>query len=98
VVDRLGQTADGRTITVRRRSTEEHVMADDLFEISEEMTMTREDAAAVLHDLADQLARHNQIEFAREGIRYTVRVPDQVSVKVEVEIGEESEIEFELSW
>lgn len=48
--------------------------------------------------MADQLARHNEIEFVKDGIRGAVRVPDQVTLKIEVEVGEESEIEFELTW
>ena len=60
--------------------------------------MSREAAAARLRQLADQLARHNQIEFVRDGVRYSVTVPDEVELKVEIEVGEENEIEFELTW
>ena len=60
--------------------------------------LSREAAAARLRQLADQLARHNQIEFVREGTRYSVTVPDEVKLKVEIEIGDENEIEFELTW
>ena len=73
-------------------------MSDELIEVEERQTLSREAAAARLRQLADQLARHNQIEFVREGVRYTVRVPDEVNLKIEVEIGDESEIEFELTW
>ena len=73
-------------------------MSDELIELTENELVSREAAAARLHRLADQLARHNQIEFVREGIRYSVRVPDQVELKVEIEIGDENEIEFELTW
>jgi amphi-Trp domain-containing protein len=79
-------------------NTEEQLMSDELMEITERQTMSREAAAARLRDLADQLARHNQVEFVREGIRYSVRVPDEVELKIEIEIGGESEIEFEISW
>ena len=34
----------------------------------------------------------------RNGTRYSVAVPDEVTLKVEIEIGEENEIEFELTW
>ncbi len=51
-------------------------MSGELIEVSEERTMRREEAAARLREIADQLARHNQIEFTREGIRYTAKVPD----------------------
>jgi amphi-Trp domain-containing protein len=73
-------------------------MSDELIELSEHETMSREAAAARLRQLADGLARHNQIEFVREGTRYSVTVPDEVELKVEIEIGEENEIEFELTW
>jgi amphi-Trp domain-containing protein len=73
-------------------------MADELLEVTDRQTVTREQAAQRLRALADQLARHNQLEFVREGIRYTAEVPSEVVLKVEVELGDESELEIELSW
>lgn len=73
-------------------------MSDELLEVAETTRVKREEAAARLRELADQLARHNQVEFTREGRRYSVRVPDEVELKFEVEIGDESEIEIELTW
>lgn len=73
-------------------------MGDELLEITEKRTVTREQAAARLRELADQLARHNQIEFTREGVRYAAEVPREVELKIEIELGDESEIEVELSW
>lgn len=73
-------------------------MGDELMELSHEETMSREAAAARLRELADQLARHNQVEVVRGGLRYAVRVPDQVTFKVEVEVGTDNEIEVEISW
>lgn len=70
----------------------------DLFEMDETRTMTREEAATRLRDLADSLAKHNSVEFTREGGRVTVAVPDEVRLKVEVELGEDNEIEIELTW
>jgi amphi-Trp domain-containing protein len=70
----------------------------DLFEMDETTTMTREEAAARLRALADSLAKHNSVEFSREGGRVTVAVPDQVNLKVEVELGDDNEIEIELTW
>ena len=64
--------------------------------MDETRTMTREQAAAKLRDLADSLAKHNSVEFARDGGRITVAVPDQVNLTVEV--GESNEVEIELSW
>lgn len=70
----------------------------DLFEMDETRTMTREEAATRLRDLADSLAKHNSVEFTRDGGRVTVAVPDEVRLKVEVELGEDNEIEIELTW
>jgi amphi-Trp domain-containing protein len=70
----------------------------DLFEIDESKRTSREDAAARLHALADALARNNAVEFVRDGRRITVRVPDEVNLKIEVELGEENELEVELTW
>ena len=73
-------------------------MSDDLLEVTDRQVLSREAAAARLRQLADQLARHNEIAFVRDGVRYAVAVPDEVTVKVEIEVGDETEIEFELTW
>lgn len=71
----------------------------DLIEHVTEERLRREDAAARLRDLADQLARHNEIAFVREGVRYTVDVPDEVTLTLEIEVGSDgSEVEVELTW
>lgn len=69
-----------------------------LIEHTSSERMTREAAAQRLRDLADELARHNEITFIRDGREVTVAVPDEVDVTLEVEIGEENEIEIELTW
>ena len=39
------------------------------------------------------------IEFERGGLRFKVRVPDEVDFKLEIEMGDdEREIEIELTW
>jgi amphi-Trp domain-containing protein len=59
----------------------------------------REAAAERLRELADQLARHNEVSFLREGRRVTVQVPDEVDFELEIEVGSEgNEIEVEISW
>lgn len=73
-------------------------MSDELLEVTDHQKLSREEAAARLRDLADQLARHNSLEFVREGIRYTAKVPDEVELSVEIEIGEENELEIEITW
>ena len=71
----------------------------DLFEIDETQHLRREEAAARLHALADALAKHNTIDFERDGRRITVRVPDEVDLKIEVEMNDEgAELEIELTW
>ena len=52
----------------------------DLFEMDETQTVTREEAAARLRALADSLAKHNSVEFSRDGGRVTVAVPDEVQL------------------
>ena len=69
----------------------------DLFDIDETQHLRREEAAARLHALADSLARNNEVEFARGNGRITVRVPDEVDLKIEV--GDDgNELEIELTW
>jgi amphi-Trp domain-containing protein len=71
----------------------------DLIEISERERLSREEAAARLHALADALSRHNEVEFERGGLRFKVHVPDEVNLKLEIEIGDdERELEIELTW
>lgn len=71
----------------------------DIFEVETKERVSREEAAARLRDLADMLARHNDVEFERGGMRFTVSVPDEVELKVELEIeSDERELEIELSW
>lgn len=61
--------------------------------------ISREAAAQRLRELADQLARHNEVSFLREGRRVTVQVPDEVDFELEIEVGSEgNEIEVEISW
>ncbi len=69
-----------------------------LIEHTSSQRMSREEAAQRLRDLADELARHNEVSFVREGRQFTVAVPDEVELKLEVEVGEENEIEVELTW
>lgn len=70
-----------------------------LIEHSTKERLRREDAAARLRALADELAHHNEVTFVRDGLHYTVAVPDDVELTVEVEVGDDgSEIEVELSW
>ncbi len=70
-----------------------------LIEIETKRTLSREDAAAWLRELADSLARHNDVEFERDGVRYEIAVPDQLEMELELEIGEDgTELEIEFHW
>lgn len=70
-----------------------------LFELDTTMTITREQAAAQLRKIADQLERHNELEFTREGLRYTVDVAAEVTLEIELEVGPDgNELEIEISW
>ena len=40
----------------------------DIFEVEQKERLTREEVAARLRNLADMLARHNDIEFERGGM------------------------------
>lgn len=71
----------------------------ELLEISEKAKMSREEAASLLHKIADSLARHNKLEFMREGINFRVDVADQVEVELELEVEtDECSFEIEISW
>ncbi len=70
-----------------------------LIEIETKRNLSREEAAAWLRELADSLARHNDVEFEQDGVRYEVAVPDQLEMELELEIGEDgTELEIELHW
>lgn len=70
-----------------------------MIEHESEQTMGREAAAEKLRDIADQLSRHNEIAFDNEGLKTTVKVPDEVTFSLEIEVGDEgNEIEIEISW
>jgi amphi-Trp domain-containing protein len=71
----------------------------ELIELQQKERLGREEAAARLHALADQLARHNDIELERDGMRFRAHVPDEVDFKFEFEIEDDgSELEIELAW
>ena len=71
----------------------------ELIEVETELHLTREDAAALLRRLADSLARHNEVEFTREGTQVRVAVPDEVDVEIEIEIDSDGgSLEVEISW
>ncbi len=71
----------------------------EILEIKEKHRMRREEAADYLRKLADSLARHNQVEFNRDGKILRVDVADQVELEIELEVeDDESKLEVEISW
>ena len=71
----------------------------DIFEVEQKERVSREEVAARLRTLADMLSRQNDIEFQRGGMSFTVRVPDEVELKVELEVeSDKRELEIELTW
>ena len=68
-------------------------------ELEEKSTMSREQAAKRLHEIADELGSGNDIVLERSGVRFVTKVPDRVELKVEFEMeDDEAEFEIELSW
>jgi amphi-Trp domain-containing protein len=68
-------------------------------ELKEKSTMSREDAAARLRAIADELASGNDIILERSGARFVAKVPAEVALKIEFEVeDDETEFEIELTW
>jgi amphi-Trp domain-containing protein len=71
----------------------------ELIEFTTEERLGREAAAQRLRDLADELARNNEVSFVQAGVRHVVDVPKEVTYSLEIEVGDDgSEIEIELRW
>ncbi len=71
----------------------------ELVELQERVSLSREDAAARLHAIADELGANNDVVIEREQIRFVAHVPDQVNLKVEFEVQDDgTELEIELTW
>ena len=73
----------------------------ELLELEEKREMSREEAAVLLHEIADSLARHNGLQLLKGGVKLQIRVPAQVAFEFEVEVSDkegESSLELEISW
>jgi amphi-Trp domain-containing protein len=71
----------------------------ELMELKEKTKLSREEAAARLHAIADELASNNDVVIEREHLRFVAHVPDEVHLKVEFEIEDSgTELEIELTW
>jgi amphi-Trp domain-containing protein len=70
-----------------------------LMELKDKTTLSREEAAARLHAIADELSSGNDVVIERGDLRFVANVPEQVHLKVEFEIEEDgTELEIELTW
>jgi amphi-Trp domain-containing protein len=68
-------------------------------ELNEKSVVSREEAAARMHAIADELASGNDVVMERDGLRFVARVPAEVNLKIEFEIEDEgTEFEIELTW
>ena len=70
----------------------------DLLELEQKQKLSREAAAEKLRALADALSRHNSVEFVKNGQRIPVDVADEVEMSVEIEVGDDKELEIEIKW
>jgi amphi-Trp domain-containing protein len=72
---------------------------NDIIEIEQKERLSREEVAVRLRHLADMLSRHNDIEFERGGMRFKIKVPDEINLKLELDVeSDEREFEIELTW
>ena len=72
----------------------------DIFEVEQKETLTRKEVATRLRRLANMLGSDDEeIEFERGEMKFKVHVPEQVDLKVELEVEtDERELEIELTW
>jgi amphi-Trp domain-containing protein len=71
----------------------------ELMELQEKVTLSREQAAARLHAIADELSSNNDVVIERADLRFVAHVPDQIHLKVEFEVEDDgTELEIELTW
>ena len=71
----------------------------ETFEVEQQETITRQEAATRLRRIANLLSADEEAAFERGGMRFQVRLPDELNFKVEFEAGaEESELEIKLKW
>jgi amphi-Trp domain-containing protein len=72
----------------------------DIFEVEQKETLTRGEVATRFRRLANMLAGDDEeITFERGGMKFSIHVPDEVQLKVELEVeSDERELEIELKW
>jgi amphi-Trp domain-containing protein len=68
-------------------------------ELREKSTMSRENAGARLHAIADGIASGNDIILERGQAQFVAKVPDEVALKIAFEVEDDkTEFEIELTW
>ena len=72
----------------------------DSFEVEKRDRVTRAEAATRLRRIANLLSGDDEeVEFERDGLKLKFSVPEELEMKVELEVdGEESELEIEFRW
>lgn len=71
----------------------------DVVEIEQKETVSRKEVATRLRRLASMLAKGNEVKFEQGGMAMTVHVPDEMQLKVELEVETDArELEIELKW
>ena len=71
----------------------------DVVEIEQKETVSRKEVVTRLRRLASMLAKGNDVKFELGGTVMKVHVPDEVQLKVELEVETgERELEIELKW
>jgi amphi-Trp domain-containing protein len=72
----------------------------DIFEVEQKETLSRKEIATRLRRLANMLGSdEEEIEFERGGMKFKLHVPEEVHLKVELEVeSDERELEIELKW
>jgi amphi-Trp domain-containing protein len=72
----------------------------DIFEVELKEKLSRKEVATRLRRLANMIGGEDEeIEFERGGMKFSVHVPEEVQLKVELEVeSDERELEIELKW
>ena len=71
----------------------------DIVQVEQKEKVSRKEAASRLRKLATMLAKGNNVKFEQGGMSMEVYVPDEVELKVELEVETDGrELEIELTW
>jgi amphi-Trp domain-containing protein len=71
----------------------------DSFEVERKETLTRHEVATRLRRIATLLGSDDEeIAFERSGTTFKITIPETVHFKVELELGDDNELELEVTW